>query len=350
MSIQVDIRIQYSGFGLQVTFENENNRMGILGASGCGKSLTLKCIAGIERPDSGRIVLDGRVLFDSEARINIPASKRRTGYLFQNYALFPNMTVRQNIGIALHCGKAEKEQRIQEQISRFRLDGLEDRRPGQLSGGQQQRTALARILASDPDIIMLDEPFSALDSFLKETLMEELMDALQSFRGDIIIVSHSRDEVYKLCDKVGVMESGRFLLTGETREIFQNPVKVEAAKLTGCQNISPIRKISDYELLATDWGISLKTAQKVTDEIRCVGIRAHSLIPKYTQEGDNCIKVSLLRQSDAPFETQYAVVAKENCRPVIWKMAKNEAGHSPGQEQFPPYLQFSPEALLLLEE
>ena len=161
MALQVNIRKKFSGFELNVEFETEAGCMGILGASGCGKSMTLKCVAGIETPDQGRIVLNGKVLFDSEKGINLPARERRTGYLFQNYALFPTMTVEENLSIVIPGKKRDKLPLVAEQLRRFQLEGLEKRYPSQLSGGQQQRVALARMLLYKPDIIMIDEPFSA---------------------------------------------------------------------------------------------------------------------------------------------------------------------------------------------
>jgi len=146
MALQVNIRKKFSGFELNVEFETEAGCMGILGASGCGKSMTLKCVAGIEKPDQGRIVLNGKVLFDSEKGINLPARERRTGYLFQNYALFPTMTVEENLSIVIPGKKRDKLPLVAEQLRRFQLEGLEKRYPSQLSGGQQQRVALARML------------------------------------------------------------------------------------------------------------------------------------------------------------------------------------------------------------
>ena len=164
MSLYVDIEKHLPGFHLRTSFEAGNEILSILGASGCGKSLTLKCIAGIETPDRGRIVLDGRVLFDSQKRINLPVRDRKIGYLFQTYALFPHMTVRENIA----CGLTSRDRSfVGSWVEKFYLSGLEDHYPSQLSGGQQQRTALARMLASRPSLIMLDEPFSALDDYLK---------------------------------------------------------------------------------------------------------------------------------------------------------------------------------------
>ena len=174
MSLSVDIRKKLEGFTLDIAFRTENRVTGLLGASGSGKSMTLKCIAGIEQPDEGRIVLNERVLYDSEKGINLTPQKRRVGYLFQNYALFPNMTVETNIAVGLSGSKKEMEETVREMVLRFHLEGLEKRYPGELSGGQQQRVALARIMAYKPDVIMLDEPFSALDTWLREQLQMEV--------------------------------------------------------------------------------------------------------------------------------------------------------------------------------
>ena len=159
MSLIVDIHRALGSFTLDVSFEAENGVTCLLGASGCGKSFTLKCIAGIEKPDSGHIELDGVVLFDSEKHINLPPQKRQVGYLFQNYALFPNMTVRQNILCGLHREKnrEEKERKLGEMLKLMQLEGLENHRPSQLSGGQQQRVALARILVNEPRMLMLGQ-------------------------------------------------------------------------------------------------------------------------------------------------------------------------------------------------
>ena len=171
MSLYVDIEKQLGSFHLRVQFQAENEVTALLGASGCGKSMTLRCIAGIVTPDRGRIVLHDRVLFDSEKKVNLPPQQRKLGYLFQNYALFPNMTVEKNILCGIRTGsRREKSAALADALRRFRLEGLERHYPAQLSGGQQQRVALARILCTRPEAILLDEPFSALDSFLKWNL------------------------------------------------------------------------------------------------------------------------------------------------------------------------------------
>ena len=203
MSLYVDIEKRLGVFRLQSKFEVADETLALLGASGCGKSVTLKCIAGIMTPDRGRIVLNGRVLFDSEKKIDLTPQQRRVGYLFQQYALFPNMTVEQNILCGIRAGsRSEKRSLAAEKLRMFRLEGLEKKYPAQLSGGQQQRVALARILCSEPQAILLDEPFSALDSYLKWNLELELSDLLAGFRGPILWVSHDLGECYRNCQKV----------------------------------------------------------------------------------------------------------------------------------------------------
>ncbi len=238
MSLFVEIEKQLGNFHLDVRFQAETETLALLGASGCGKSMTLKCIAGIMTPDRGRIVLNGRVLFDSEARIDLPPQQRRVGYLFQNYALFPTMTVEKNILCGIRSGsKAEKAAALSATLHRFRLEGLEKRYPAQLSGGQQQRVALARILCSQPEVILLDEPFSALDSYLKWDLELKLSDFLENFSGPILWVSHDRGEVFRNCKRVCVLDQGSSQGTFTLRQLFHEPETEAAARLSGCKNI-----------------------------------------------------------------------------------------------------------------
>ncbi|MBO6040314.1 MAG: ATP-binding cassette domain-containing protein, partial [Oscillospiraceae bacterium] len=206
MSLTVRIRKSLGSFTLDVDFQAENGVTCLLGASGCGKSMTLKCIAGIERPDEGCIELDGRVLFDSQRHIDLPPQKRKVGYLFQNYALFPNMSVRQNILCGLHRekDKAAREDALRNMLRMMQLEGLEQHKPSQLSGGQQQRAALARILVSEPKLLLLDEPFSALDGHLRDALKIELRDLLRQFGREVLMVTHSRDEAYNMSESIAV--------------------------------------------------------------------------------------------------------------------------------------------------
>lgn len=279
MSLFVDIEKTLGSFRLNVKFEAENETVAVFGSSGCGKSMTLKCIAGIVTPDKGKIVIDGKTLFDSEKKINLPPQKRSVGYLFQNYALFPNMTVEQNVAIGAGEGLRSEgvRKKVKDKIDAFHLTGLEKRYPNQLSGGQKQRVALARIMASSPTALMLDEPFSALDDYLKWQLEQEIMNMLDGYGKTTLLVSHNRGEVYRLCNKIGIIVDGTMHPMAEKKELFDSPKTRAAALLTGCKNISRIEKFGDNRVKALDWGIELETQQTVEDDINFVGIHAHTI-------------------------------------------------------------------------
>lgn len=296
MSLFVDIEKTLGDFHLQMRFKADDGVLSLLGASGCGKSMTLKCIAGIERPDRGRIVLNGVTLFDSEKRIDLPPQKRRVGYLFQQYALFPNMTVRQNI----RCGVREKrgaDAAVDAMIRKMHLESTEKLRPRQLSGGQQQRTALARILVNEPEALLLDEPFSALDSHLRLQLEQETRDIIREFGKPVLFVSHNREEVFRLTERIAIMHSGRIETLGEKNSVFSDPGTVNGALLTGCRNISRIRSLGGQRVLALDWGTEL-TLDRPAGEARFIGIRAHDI-----QEGDgeNALHCTVLEAVENPF-------------------------------------------------
>ena len=198
--LEVQIYKKLAEFDLDVSFQVTDNVLGLMGASGSGKSMTLKCIAGIETPDQGRIVLNNRVLFDSEKKINVPIQKRNVGYMFQSYALFPNMNVYENISVGLRARKVKDvDIVVQKVMQQFRICELASRYPKQLSGGQRQRVALARLMAYEPDVLLLDEPFSALDEDLKEDLLPKFKSELQISKP-VIFVSHNKEEVNELCD------------------------------------------------------------------------------------------------------------------------------------------------------
>ena len=198
--LEVQIYKKLAEFDLDVSFQVNDNILGLMGASGSGKSMTLKCIAGIEMPDQGRIVLNGRVLFDSEKKINVPIQKRNVGYMFQSYALFPNMNVYENISVGLRARIVKDVDIVAQKVMKqFQISELASRYTKQLSGGQKQRVALARLMAYEPDVLLLDEPFSALDEDLKEDLLRELKSELQISKP-VIFVSHNKEEVNELCD------------------------------------------------------------------------------------------------------------------------------------------------------
>ena len=350
MSLLVDIRKTCGAFTLNVRFETVDNApavLGLLGASGCGKSLTLKCIAGVETPDEGRIVLDGVTLFDSHKKIDLPPQKRQVGYLFQDYALFPNMTVRQNIlcGLCREPDKARREQEVRRVLALLQLEGLEHRRPHQLSGGQQQRVALARILVNRPRLLLLDEPFSALDSHLRDKLQMELRGLLADFGHDVLLVTHSRDEAYHLCRRVAVLERGNLLSVKATKELFADPGSVAAATLTGCKNIASAHKTGEYEVEVPDWGIRLQTAQPVGDGVKAVGIRAHYFNTKTAQ---NRYPVEYLGEMEEPFEwiVEFRYKGQRpGTPPVWWRIPKDRR-----PQTFPRELGAAPVNVLLLYE
>ena len=279
MSLSVDIRKRLGAFSLDASFASDDatETLALLGASGSGKSVALKCIAGTERPDEGRIVLNDRVLFDSAAGVDVSVRERRVGYLFQSYALFPTMTVEQNVVAGVRSGsRAERLARAHEQIRAFRLDGLERLRPAQLSGGQQQRCALARIMANGPELLLLDEPFSALDGYLRWQLELELADTLRAFPGGVVFVTHSRDEVYRMCDRVCVLTNGHSGRTVSTRELFDAPATLAEAVMSGCKNVSAATPVGDHALSCVDWGVTLACEREAAGSDHA-GIRAHDL-------------------------------------------------------------------------
>lgn len=324
MSILVDIEKKLGDFHLDVRFEAGDEVLALLGASGCGKSMTLKCIAGIEKPDRGRIVVDGVTLFDSEKRINLTPQQRRTGLLFQNYALFPNMTVLQNIraGAKREQDKAAQAKAVDTVMERFGLTELAGHYPNQLSGGQQQRTALARLLVSSPRILLLDEPFSALDSHLRFRLEEEVRQVIRSFGKTVLLVSHDRDEVFRMSHRIAVMDKGRIDAIGSRKAVFSDPQTRSGAVLTGCKNISAIRYEENGMVWATDWGIRLKVPLLPRDTT-AIGIRMHSI---RQGSGANCFRCHVEEEIENPFSYTIMLLPldAQGGVPIGWELGKEE--------------------------
>ncbi|MDL2253092.1 ATP-binding cassette domain-containing protein [Ruminococcaceae bacterium OttesenSCG-928-I18] len=346
MSLEVDIRKDFKGFRLHVQFHSDGQPLGILGASGSGKSMTLKCIAGILTPDSGHVVLNGRVLFDSKRKINLKPQKRNIGYLFQSYALFPNMTVEQNIACSLQGSRQEKGPKIRELIRRYKLTDLEKRYPAQLSGGQQQRVALARILAYEPEALLLDEPFSALDAYLKEALQVEMRNLLQHYPGHAVMVTHNRDEVYKLSNHLLVLDEGKKVSFGSTKSVFSRPDHLITARLTGCKNFSRAKQTGENEVEALDWQTTLRVEGPIPPRLTHIGVRAHYFYPS-EQNAPNAIRFLPLEKVESPFEWNVLfrnADAAEDGGTIWWKYAKELENASS-----PKYLAVQPRDVLLLE-
>lgn len=345
MSLTVSVKKQLGDFLLNVELQSENGILGILGSSGSGKSITLKCIAGIETPDEGRIVLNGVTLFDKKKRINLKPQQRNVGFLFQNYSLFPHMTVEQNVMCGLwHVkNRLQKQQMADKMIHRMQLEGLEKHFPHQLSGGQQQRTALARILVTEPEILMLDEPFSALDSHLRVHLEVEIKKLLREYDKDVLFVSHSRDEIYRSCDTLAVMNQGSVIRHDTVKEVFRHPQKRQAALLTGCKNIVGAIKTGAREVYVPDWGMHFVTTEPVNDKVTAIGIRAHYFNSKTPA---NRGRVIFIEKTEEPFEWIYKFRyenANPDSLPVWWRISKESK-----PEQFPETLGIAPQNIMLL--
>ena len=343
MSLFVDMEKWLGDFHLKTHVEVGEETLALLGASGSGKSMTLQCVAGIRRPDRGKIVLDGETLFDSEKGIDLPPQRRRVGYLFQNYALFPNMTVEKNI----RCGLREKRDApmVEELIEAMGLKGLEHKRPYQLSGGEQQRTALARILVSRPRLLLLDEPFSALDSHLRFQMERETRQVIHRLGKTALLVSHDRDEVFRLAQQVAVMRAGQILQMGTRHQVFQRPETVSAARLTGCKNISRAKALGEGKIEALDWGVTLCLPQGA-EAADYVGVRLHDVVLGL---GENQVVCRVAEVVEDPFSVTvmlkplnagesepFGIVLDKEA----WKRTEGEA----------LTVSLPPEALLLLKE
>ena len=350
MGIQVEIEKKLNNFTLHTHLSSESRRIGILGASGCGKSMTLKSIAGIERPDRGRICVDGRVLYDSEQKIFVRPQKRQVGYLFQNYALFPTMTVAENITAGLHASRAEKQRIVQEMTERFQLNGLEKRLPQDLSGGQQQRVALARILAYEPEVILLDEPFSALDGFLKDRLQKEMQELLQDYTGTVILVSHSREEIYRFSEELLVLDQGADVCFGKTQDIFADPGWQAAARLTGCRNITTAVRKDAHTLELPDWETVLHLQREIPEDICAVGVREHTFRPVWESVAGEtgCGRLAFELESTAKLPEELHCFVRTKGEPVSY-VATGEVREKLESGVFPQALEITEEAVLLLK-
>lgn len=300
MELDMNIENNLSSFKLKVNLKQSRGILGLLGASGSGKSMTLKAIAGLIKPTKGYIKLNDTVLFDSDHKINLRPQERKVGLLFQNYALFPHMNVIQNIECGImHIDENKRRALVQDYIERFKLQGLEKHYPKELSGGQMQRVALARTLITNPDILLLDEPFSALDINLKSTIERDLISILNDYDGIVLYVTHDISEAYRICDEIIAYDNGTALNKRKKHDLFNYPQSIIEAKLTGCNNLFTAKKIDSHTVYAQNLGYELKTDTAVTDDISCIGIRAHNIIfshpsadNKSQPDYDNIIKDS----------------------------------------------------------
>lgn len=327
MSLSVSIKKSFPAFTLDVDIEAGNETIGWLGESGCGKSLTMRCIAGIETPDEGKIVVNGKTFFEREAgkrpTVNLSPQERKTALLFQNYMLFPNLTVAENVaaGIDRKLPKEERNAQVDAELKRFGLDGFGKRYPSQLSGGQQQRVALARMLAAKPDILMLDEPFSALDAHLKGVLEQNLAGLFETFHGTILYVSHDIDEALRFCDRIAVIEKGHVMEVSTGNNLVNNPQSAASIRLSGCKNTTPAHRIDDRRVFLPAWGIEVDTDKPAPENLTYMGVRAFFL-ERAEEPGRNTYRVRVVRTSDSRFD-----------RSVLLEFLDRTSGSDPVVEQ-----------------
>ena len=302
--LKARIKRALPGFELDVDFKLDHELLAVLGPSGSGKTMTLQCIAGLTRPDEGSIELNGKVLFDSDSGINLPPQRRKVGFVFQNYALFPHMTVSENVAYSIrHLRASEVEEKVERLLNIMNVSPLAGRYPKQLSAGQQQRVAIARALAPDPDVLLLDEPFSALDSQLKERLELELLALQREYRGSMLLVTHDLAEGYKLGHQIAIYQAGRIAQCDTRQKVFAQPVNRTVARLTGVRNLMDgvVTRIEPPYIWAhiTAWnaqlkvlareGLNLALKQKVV-----LGIRPEYVDLKQS-DGENVLAVVLLQ-------------------------------------------------------
>lgn len=320
MSLEVDIRKTFGSYSLDVSFTAEDEVFGLLGASGCGKSLTMRSIAGIETPDEGKIVVNGKTYFDSAAGVNLKPQERKTALLFQNYMLFPHFTVESNIaaGIGKDVSSDEKRKIVASEIERFGLTGMEKRYPLQLSGGQQQRVALARMLAAQPAILMLDEPFSALDSHLKSVLEQNLISLFDAFDGTVVYVSHDIDEAVRFCDRIAVVSYGHITELSVPDDLVHHPQSQAGLKLSGCKNVTEIERVDDHTVHAPRWGVNVTVDQVVPEDAKYLGMRAF-YIEDADGPGENNYRVRVARASDSRFDRALTLsfLDRDGCEEVV---------------------------------
>ena len=307
--LEVNFDKQIGSFKLKSSFKLDNGILGVLGSSGCGKSMTLKCIAGLYIPEKGKVILNNRVLFSSEEKINIKPRNRKIGYVFQDYALLPHLTVENNIAYGLkNLEKNIRKEKVADMINRMHLSGYENRYPSQLSGGQKQRTALARTLVTDPDLLLLDEPFSALDSHIRHELKKELINIIHNnYKGITILVTHNIEEAYRLCDKIMIIDQGNTLQIGGKDEIIQNPSNITSARLTGCKNFLDARIIDeengDYILKSNDLSFKVKKAVEEYSGEVVAGIRDYylSLYSSKEKKHENSFLCKVVQEIEGVF-------------------------------------------------
>ncbi len=352
--LEIALERKLENFKLEVAFSASQGAVGLLGPSGAGKSMTLRSIAGVSQPDSGRIVLNGRVLFDSASKQNLPAAKRRIGVVFQDYALFPHLTVAENVGFSLRAlSKGERQQRVGRLLASMRIAELANRYPKEISGGQRQRVAIARCMAMEPEALLLDEPFAALDPHLRRRTEEELRETLADFNGPVVFVTHDMEEAFRFCTDLLVLNEGRVIASGPKHQLFEDPGTVAAARLTGCKNILAAQRISDRRVAVPAWGCELESPVPVKESLTHVGYRSHQV--RFVDEGagTNVFACRLVNTSEAPHEMTLYLRLNASPGPAdttnLQADVPKELWRALSRRAQPWHIQLVPEKVLLLE-
>ena len=302
-SLQAELERRLENFTLNVAIETAAGSAGLLGPSGSGKSMTLRMIAGVSTPDRGRIALNGRVLFDSATGTNMPPAQRRIGMVFQDYALFPHLTVAENVGFGLAgLPRDERRTRIGQQLAAMHIEELANRFPREISGGQRQRVAIARCMALEPDALLLDEPFAALDPHLRRQTEEQLRETLGHFNGAVVFVTHDMEEAFRFCTDLLVLDHGRVIARGPKHDLFERPRTVPAARLTGCKNIVPATRIADHRIAVAAWNCELAVAEPIPATLTHIGYRSHHVLFEPGDGRENTFPCWLVNTSEAPHE------------------------------------------------
>ncbi len=356
--LKVDIKKRFSDFSLAAEFSIDREILAILGPSGSGKTMTLQCIAGLLKPDEGHIELNGKVLFDSKKEVNLPPQKRNVGFVFQNYALFPHLTVTENIAYGIRNLPAnEIKARIKQLLEMVHIQGLASRYPRQLSSGQQQRTALARALATGPEVLLLDEPFSALDAMRREQLEFELLELQNSYKGNMLFVTHDLSQGYKLSSRIAVYESGKVIQFDSKENVIASPASRTVAKLTGFRNLieGSIVSKAGPEVVINVPGLEqlLKVAAGNCDNLgidqkATLGIRPE-FIRLVDSSGENTVQLRVARVVENIVNFTYYFYIKDNPANYLEVLFPKSGQILPAEGQ-ECYLCLPPEHLVIIKQ
>ncbi len=359
--IEIDIYKKLHRFELDVHVSSQAKTIGFLGGSGSGKSMTLRCIAGLDKPDSGRIVMQGNVLFDSEQGIDIVPQKRNVGFILQDYALFPHMTVEENVAFGLHhLSKKECKSRLEHYLRQVHMFDYRKHYPSGLSGGQRQRIAIARALAREPEILLLDEPFSALDTHLRSQMEGQLAEILKGFNGMSVFVSHDVQESFRLSDTLAIYNGGKVIASGDKEVIFQNPQYPEVARITGCKNIGRIDRLykegDNMIVESSEWGLSLTVNRRIDETMKYIGIRAHYLEYVSPEKGvedradtRNVVEATIIRVLESPFRVMLYLQIGTGTSLIQWDISKEE-WQSIKKVSPKIYLRFPEDKLIMMKD